>query len=376
MTTTYDAIVLGLGGFGSAALNHLARRGLNVLGIDRFGIAHDRGSSHGETRIIRKAYFEHPDYVPLLKRAYELWRELEASTGQSLYHECGLFFAGPPEGEVIAGTLAAARLHDVRVDEVTLPEAQVRFSLFNFADSDAVVFEPEAGFLHVEACVAAHVQAAVRAGAVLLTDEPVVTWSAESRGVRVVTAQQTCEAKKLVIAAGAWSGQVLRDLSLPLTVLRKQLFWHEVHSSAWSDATAFFFERPAGCFYGFPSLDGRTVKLAEHTGGQTVTDPLLLDPACHPDDSDPVSEFVRRTMRDVSAQPSRHATCMYTMTPDAHFIVDRHPQHEHVILAAGFSGHGFKFTTVIGEALADLATEGSPLLPIGFLALDRAALVP
>ncbi len=374
MNASYDAIVIGLGGFGSSTLSHLAKRGLNVLGIDRFGIAHDRGSSHGETRIIRKAYFEHPDYVPLLMRAYELWAELEQETGQSLYDECGLFFAGPSQGEVVGGTLESARLFGVRVDELSLTEARERFSLFEFADSDTVVFEPEAGFLHVEACVAAHVDLAVRSGARVVTDEPVRSWSAEGQGVRVVTDQQSYSASRLVIAAGAWSSQILRELSLPLTVMRKLLFWHDVDSPAWSETTAFFFERPEGCFYGFPSLDGSTVKLAEHSGGEAITDPLSLDRDCHKADREPVSHFVRQTMRGMSPQPSRHAACMYIMTPDGHFVVDKHPQHAHIVFGAGFSGHGFKFTSVIGEAMADLVTEGETSRPIGFLGLDRPAL--
>ncbi|MCA9075372.1 MAG: N-methyl-L-tryptophan oxidase [Planctomycetaceae bacterium] len=374
MTNVYDAIVLGLGGFGSSTLCHLAQRELNVLGIDQFGIAHDRGSSHGETRIIRKAYFEHPDYVPLLLRAYELWSELESQTGQSLYEECGLFLAGPPEGEVISGARESANKYDVPVDDVSLDEARERFPLFNFEESDAVVFEPEAGYLRVESCVSALVNQAVAAGASVVTDQPVVSWSADPGTVRVITDKETYQATRLVIAAGAWSGQVLNELSLPLTVLRKLLFWHGVSSPVWSEATAFFFERPQGCFYGFPSIVGQTVKLAEHTGGLTVEDPLALDRECYPFDSEPVSEFVRRTMKSVSPHAARHAVCMYTMTPDGHFIVDRHPKHENVILAAGFSGHGFKFTSVIGEVLADLACEGSTSLPIEFLRIDRPAL--
>lgn len=374
MTTVYDAIVLGLGGFGSSTLYHLAQRGLHVLGIDRFGIAHNRGSSHGETRIIRKAYFEHPDYVPLLLRAYELWAELESQAGQSLYEECGLFLAGSPQGEVIRGARESARLFDVTVDDVSLDQARQRFPLFQFDESDAVVFEPEAGYLRVESCVSAYVDQAVVAGARVVTNEPVVSWSTDDRTVRVKTDNETYEAAQLVIAAGAWSGQVLSELALPLTVLRKLLFWHEVRSPAWSGATAFFFERPHGCFYGFPSIDGQTIKLAEHTGGATVEDPLTLNRECEPTDREPVSDFVRRTMREVSSYATRHAACMYTMTPDGHFIADRHPQYENVYLAAGFSGHGFKFTSVIGDALSDFVCEGTTSLPIEFLRMDRPAL--
>ncbi len=376
MTATCDAIVLGLGGFGSAAMYHLARRGLNVLGIEQFGVAHDRGSSHGQTRIIRKAYFEHPDYVPLLIRAYELWRELEESAGRSLYAECGLILAGPPQGEVISGALESARAHGLRVEDIALAEARERFPLFSFADDDAVVFEPEAGFLHVEDCVTAHIEQAAQCGATVLTGETVESWSAAGDRVRVITDKQTYEAARLVIAAGAWSGPLFADLSLPLVVLRKLLFWHDVSAAQWADATTFFFERPSGYFYGFPSLDGRTVKLAEHSGGETVADPLTLDRDCHEADAAPVSRFVAETMQHVSPTRHRHAACMYTMTPDAHFIVDRHPEHPQVVIGAGFSGHGFKFTSVIGEALADLSIGGETSVPLGFLALDRPAMHP
>jgi sarcosine oxidase len=349
----------------------LARRGLRVLGIERFGVAHDRGSSHGETRIIRKAYFEHPDYVPLLHRAYELWRELENATGRSLYAETGLFLAGPPEGAIIRGALEAARLHGVRVDAVPRVEAAERFPLFTFAEEDFVVVEPEAGYLHVEDCVAAHVAQAIHAGATLVTGEAVQSWRAVGDGVEVVTDKQTYAGARLVLAAGAWSGPLLAELSLPLTVLRKVLFWHEVSSPAWRNATAYFFDRPAGYFYGFPSLEGRTIKLAEHTGGAPVADPLTVDRSCHDADRAPVSQFVAETLVGVSPVAVRHAVCMYTMSPDEHFIVDRHPQHPHVVYGAGFSGHGFKFTPVIGEALADLAIDGKTSLPIDFLSRDR-----
>lgn len=374
MAAIYDAIVLGLGGFGTAALNHLVRQGLKVLGIERFGLAHDRGSSHGETRIIRKAYFEHPDYVPLLVRAYELWRELEESTGRRLYTECGLILAGPSDGETITGALESARLHGVPVEAIPLEDARRRFPLFRFEESDAIVLEPQAGYLRVEDCVAAHIEQAIHRGASVLWNTPVRNWSVDGNTVRVVTDEQTYSAARLVVTGGAWSGSLLDSLSLPLTVLRKPLFWHVVHTLAWRDAPAYFFERSTGCFYGFPSLDGRELKLAEHTGGEVVADPLTVDRGCHEADVAPVAEFVSRTMNGVSSSPSRHAVCMYTMSPDRHFIVDRHPEFPQVVFGAGFSGHGFKFTPVLGAALAELAITGATSHPIRFLGLNRRGL--
>ena len=373
MSATYDVIVLGVGGFGSATLAQLAQRGLKVLGLDRFGIAHGRGSSHGETRIIRKAYFEHPDYVPLLQRSYELIRELEADTGASVYDECGLFLAGPNDGEAVSGARKSARLHGLTIEDISLADARGRFPLFHFSDSHQVVFEREAGFLHVEQCVLAQTQRALTAGAEIRI-ESVVGWESDGDRVRVRTTAGDYEARSLVVTAGAWTRDLLLELKLPLTVKRKLLYWHRTQSPQWGESSAFFFEQADGDFYGFPSRDGRTIKVCQHTGGDVVTDPTFVDRDLSLTDADAVTRFVRQSLSQVEPRPERHSVCLYTMTPDGHFIIDRHPQHANVIIAAGFSGHGFKFTPVIGQALADLATETQTSLPIDFLRLDRPAL--
>lgn len=382
MTHTCDTIVLGVGGFGSGVLFHLARRGVRVLGIERFGIAHDRGSSHGQTRIIRKAYFEHPDYVPLLRRAYELWRDLEQESGRKLLHPVGLFIAGEPECESVAGTLLAARLHSLPVEKLDARDARQRFPGYRFRDDFTVVFEPEAGYLEVESCVEAHIQAAVKHGAVLQTGEIVLGWESDGRRVTVVTDRGTYSAASLVITAGPWAGQMLNGATaLPdrinwgarLRVVRKPVFWFaadEVYDVDRGNST-FFFETPAGQFYGFPRIDGSTIKLAEHTGGDTVTDPLSVDRELHPADLTRVNDFVREFLPALNPQPVRHSVCMYTKTPDSHFCIDRHPEWGNVVIGAGFSGHGFKFTTVLGEALADLALTGTTSLPVGFLSSKR-----
>jgi sarcosine oxidase len=379
MTATADVIVLGVGGFGSAAMLHLARRGLRVLGLEQFGVPHDRGSSHGDSRIIRKAYFEHPDYVPLLQRAYVLWRELEQQQHTSLYHECGLFLCGPPDGEVILGAHQSAAAHGLRLDDVPLDDARRRFGQFRFRDEDAVVFEHEAGYLRVEDAVAAHHRAAIAAGAECRI-ETVTGWQSDGKIARVRTTEKEYEAAALVVAAGAWSAPLLSELGLPLQVLRKVQLWYRSPAEQWNGAPAFFFEQRQGCFYGIPAVAGGTseedfaVKLAEHTGGAEVADSTNLDRTLHNSDTEPVDAFIARTLQAQMSGPVRHAVCMYTMTPDGHFIVDRHPQHANVSIAAGFSGHGFKFTPVVGEALADLVVEGITSLPIGFLRLDRAVL--
>ena len=387
MAELIDVIVLGVGGFGSGALYHLARRGLRVVGIDRFGAAHDRGSSHGETRIIRKAYFEHPDYVPLLLQAYELWADLEVESRRQLFWRCGLMLAGPASGEAIPGARLSARQHGLTIEDLSPAAAQRRWSGFRVPSDFDVVFEPDAGFLRVEDCVRTHLDRAVAHGAVLHLDNPIIEWSSTGREVRVRTARQEFVAASLIITAGAWATSVLSDLKLPLQVLRKPIFWHESTAREYDLASGmptFYFEipfveqasRPAvthRAFYGFPSLDSQVLKVAEHTGGAVVDDPLAVDRSCHDTDILPIANFLKACLPGVRPLPTRHSVCMYTITPDRHFIVDRHPDFANVVVGCGFSGHGFKFTTVLGEALADLATDGTTNLPIGFLSLGRLA---
>ncbi|WP_437227869.1 N-methyl-L-tryptophan oxidase [Planctomicrobium sp. SH661] len=374
MPISFDCIVVGLGGFGSSALAHLATRGVRVLGIDRFPPAHRFGSSHGRTRIIRKAYFEHPDYVPLLQRAYELWRELEEDCGQPLYSECGLILSGPPDGETIVGARHAAQLHGLQLDSLTRSKAADRFPAFRFPEDHDVAFEPQAGYLRVEDCVLAHLDQAARHGAGTLFGETIRSWSVKNDSVQLTVGDDVIEAGKLIVTAGAWAGGMLAEVLPPLRVLRKVQLWCSVDPE-WSDRLsqnpAFYFELPEGAFYGFPSQDGRTLKLAEHTGGEQITDPLQIDLTCRQSDRTPIEEFVKSHLRGVQPRIVDHAACMYTMSPDGHFIIDHHPDHANVILAAGFSGHGFKFTSVIGEALADLAMDRPPVLPMEFLSLSR-----
>jgi len=376
MRRTADVVVLGVGGFGSACLAHLARRGISVLGVDQFLPGHDRGSSHGETRIIRQAYYEHMDYVPLVLRAYEQWREFEAESGQSLMKICGLALAGLADGEAIQGSRLAAKLHGAEIQDLPPSDAADRLSGFRIPDGFEVVFEPPGGFLHVEESIRCQVDQAIRHGAQLAIGETVERWSSSGDAVTVQTNRGTIEAASLVIAAGAWASSLLSNIDrVPeIQVLRKVLLWNPVRTQSYSienGGGGFLFELPHGTFYGFPSLDGKTLKLAEHSGGTPVSDPRKLDRSLTDADVSPVAEFIRQVMPDLDPQPARHSVCMYSMSPDGHFIVDRHPEFSNVVFGAGFSGHGFKFAPVIGEALADLALEGATDLPIDFLGLNR-----
>jgi sarcosine oxidase len=369
----YDCIVIGTGGVGSAALYHLAARGVRTLGIDRFPPGHDRGSSHGDTRIIRLAYFEHPNYVPLLRRAYQLWAELADRCGQQLYHETGLLQLSYSAGEVVPGVLRSAREHQLAVEELTANEVEHRFRGFRVPASTTAVFERCAGYLKVEACVLAYVQEAAKRGAEVCSGEAVLGWQADGSGVIVTTDKEHYAAARLIITPGAWAADLLGDLGVCFAVRRKSLFWYEaspIYSVA-QGCPIFLYETPTGVFYGYPQIDHFGLKVAEHSGGQVVTDPSTVNREIDLQDKQRVEDFLDGHLPAVSRTLQRHVVCLYTMSPDGHFIVDRHPRSPQVAFVAGLSGHGFKFACVLGEILAELTLDGRTNAPIEFLACNR-----
>jgi monomeric sarcosine oxidase len=347
------------------------------LGIDRFAPPHDRGSSHGQTRLIRQAYFEHPNYVPLVQRAFELWHELEILAGETLYNPVGLLQIGPAEGEVIRGVRESASRHHLEIENLSASEASARFPGFVVPKSYEAIFERRAGYLLVEQCVAAHVAQAMRLGAELHTDETIRSWRADGSSVTVETDRSRYTAACMIVAAGPWAGQLLGEMRIPFEVRRKPLFWFRTRGDAYRadrGCPGFLYDLPEGCFYGVPQLDALGIKVAEHTGGSVVADPLSVNRGVDPVEEARVAGFVRRFLSQATTERADHVVCMYTMTPDAHFVVDRHPAHRQVLFAAGLSGHGFKFTGVLGEALTQLALDGSTSLPIAFLSAGRPAL--
>ncbi len=373
---TYDAIVVGLGGVGSAAAFHLASRGVRVLGLERFTAAHDCGSSHGHTRVIRKAYYEHTDYVPLLREAYRLWHDLEQRSGKKLFHETGLLQVGPAGGEVISGVLQSAETHRLAVEKLAADEVIRRFPGFKVPEQSVGVFESAAGYLRVEDCVRTHLEQAEAAGAELRFDAPVSHWRKEQNAVTVTCRDETISTGALVIATGAWSVPLLANEGVQLNVLRKHLHWFVNNAAAYQQqhgCPVFLYELPGGIYYGFPQIDDYGVKLAEHSGGEMVAEPSRLSREIDCDERARVSNFRGACLPGVSSQSSHHAVCMYTMSADGHFIVDQLPEHPQVTLAAGLSGHGFKFTCGLGKALADIALDGRSDLPVEFLRLGRFA---
>ncbi|HLI50404.1 MAG TPA: N-methyl-L-tryptophan oxidase, partial [Thermomicrobiaceae bacterium] len=367
MTTTasrYDTIVVGLGGMGSATLYHLSRRGERVLGLEQFDIPHSMGSSHGVTRIIRLAYFEDPSYVPLLRRAYELWRELESSFGEQLLHITGSIDAGLPDGTVIQGALRACAEHDLPHEVLSAQELAKRFPGYHLPDTMQAVFQPDGGFLMSERCIVAHVMGALAAGATVRGREPVNDWEVDAAQdvVRVRTSRDVYEARRLVITAGAWAGKLVPELEELAVPERQVLAWLQPNRP--DEFTperfpVFNLEAPEGHLYGFPvySIPGFKVGLYHHLN--EVIDPDTFDRSDFNQRDEEILRSITASYFPEAVGPTLSLKCcMFTNSPDEHFIIDRHPLHEQVILAAGFSGHGYKFCSVAGEILADLAQEG------------------
>jgi sarcosine oxidase len=369
----YDAIVLGLGGMGSAAAYHLARRGARVLGLEQFGIAHDQGSSHGKTRVIRQAYYEGPDYVPLLLRAYDLWHALEREAGASLLTTTGALYVGAREVAHIAGAELSARTHHIPYEMLTPEEIRARYPVLRPREGTVGLYEFKAGILVPEQCVAAHADLARRSGADLRTDESVVSWSAGGDGVAVRTSRGAYEGGRLVVAAGPWTTQVLRDLALPIRVERVVLYWFEPLARRDELARLPIYGWDVGEVhaYGFPYLEEQGVKVAFHQVFQEVTTPQTIRRTVGEDEKTRMRDFLADFVPDAAGPITAAKTCMYSNTPDSHFIIDRHPAFDRVVFAAGFSGHGFKFCPVVGEVLADLALRGETDLPIKMFGLAR-----
>lgn len=369
----YDVIVLGVGGMGSSAAFELARRGRRVLALEQLVPGHDRGSSHGQTRVIRKAYYEHPDYVPLLRRAYERWYDLEQRRGRRLLTECGVLSVGPPDGEVVEGVRRAAAEHRLPIEDLTADEMRRRFPALRPDDGWEGVLEREAGFLDVEECVRAYADEAQTLGAEVRTGEPAVAWEASGDSVRVRTASGTCSAARLVVTAGAWASRMLAELGLPLRVLRKTLHWFGTEDDRLFRRDAFpiyMLETSRGFYYGFPVIDPAGHKVARHDGGE-LTDPATVNREATEADAADCRDFLRRHLPQAAGPLRRGKVCLYTVTPDHHFVIDVHPRYPQVAIACGFSGHGFKFASVVGEVLADLAEKGRTELPIGRFAVSR-----
>jgi len=373
---TFDVVIAGGGGMGTAAACHLATRGQRVLVLERFGLGHDRGSSHGLTRIIRLAYFEHPSYVPLLGRAFALWRALEERSGERLLHVTGGLDVGAPGSVVFEGSRRSCVEHDLRHEILDGADLRRRFPAWRVADATAAVFQPDAGFLLPERCILAHASAAGAAGAVFREHEPVVDWRAQPGRVEVRTPRGTYEAGQLVLSAGAWMASLVPDLAGQMRPERQVLGWFGIASPelfAPSRFPVFVHDAPEGVFYGFPEFEVAGFKIGRYHHRREAVDPDTIDRVCHPEDEAALRVAVERYFPGANGPLLRSAVCMFTNTPDEHFIIDRHPDAEQVLVVSPCSGHGFKFCSVVGEIVADLVTRGATSHDIGAFRLGRFA---
>jgi len=369
---TYDILVLGLGGMGSAIAYELAKRGVSVCGVEQYSARHNKGGTHGESRIIRKAYPEKPDYVPLLNRSYELWDELEQHWPEELRNECGFLVAAPGDSPYLQDLDNAYQQHPTQHEQWNASEVRQHFPQFSLPESYRAYFDPFGGFLHVGRCLMAHQKLAERHGADLSFDEAVQSWESSENGITLKTNKQIVQAKKLIIASGAWMKPELAKYDIQLKIWRRVIFWYgEQLQFAPERFPSFVIEHQSTGFYGLPAVSDKGVKIGEHNIPFEIEKPEDADQPL----TDHEEEVINRCVADIFPMlGSRHQfvkTCLYAVTPDHHFILDQHPEHENVLLAGGFSGHGYKFATVVGEVMTDLALEGKSNLPIDFLSLGR-----
>ena len=371
---TVDVAVIGLGATGSAALLHLAGRGLRVVGIEQFAPGHDRGSSHGETRIIRLGYFEHPSYVPLVRAAIPLWRALERESGKALLHVTGILEMGAPDSTLVAGTLRSAQTHGLPHEVLDAAGVMRRFPAFRLPPHFAGVIHPDGGILAAEPAVEAQVVLARAAGAEVRTNETVRAVEPTSGGVRVVTDRGSIAAGQAVVAAGSWVKQLLPGLPVPMRVTRQVVGWFAPSDPAMfarDRCPVFMLENQDGIFYGFPLGPQPGVKFAKHHHADAAIDPAHAAMPMEAADEAMLRPALAAHVPAANGALLAAQTCRYTMTPDGDFILDRLPGAPAVIVASPCSGHGFKFAPVIGEILADLATQGTTRHDISRFRLAR-----
>ncbi len=358
----YDVIVIGVGGMGSATVYQLAKRGARVLGLERFDIPHDQGSSHGVNRIIRLAYYEDPAYVPPLKRAYELWRELEWETGEQILYITGSIDAGPEQDEVFQGSYRSCLEHNIPHEVLDHNDLAERFPGYRLPAGHYALFQAEGGFLLSERCIVDHVLVAQAHGAEVRARERVLDWQATNDGVTVRTERGSYQAGSLVITAGPWASSLIPGLGDKAQAERQVLGWFQPHRPeifAPERFPVFNLKVDEGRYYGFPvyGIPGFKIGLYHHL--EEVVDPDRIDRSVHAADEAVLRECVERYFPEANGPTMTLKTCMFTNSPDEHFIIGTHPDHPQVSFAAGFSGHGFKFCSVVGEMMADLAVNGA-----------------
>lgn len=380
-TNHYDAIVIGVGSMGAPTCYYLSQKGHRVLGLEQFDISHDQGSHAGQSRIIRMAYAEHPDYVPLLQRAYANWHQLEKVTKANVFENCGLAYFGRPNDAFMLGVKKSSELYDVPVAKSSPDKAKALFPAFKVPTDFEVIYEPNAGFITPERAILLYTQLAMENGAAIKTGIKVNQWRQEGGKITVQTDDGNYTCDKLVITAGAWATKVIPNLKPQLKVTKQMLAW--VSPKNWDmfelgKFPCWILEDPErGSYYGFPILPVEKfggplgLKLAHHFPGE-VSDPNKVNRNVTQGTEEDIRYVLDKYMPGANATILSLKSCLYTNSVDENFIVDHLPgTNKQVTVACGFSGHGFKFSSAMGEVLADMAMKGKTDLPIGFLSLNR-----
>lgn len=377
----FDVIVLGVGSMGSSTCYHLAKRGFKVLGLEQFNLPHDKGSHSGQSRIIRKAYFEHPNYVPLLEKAYKNWDILQNESGHKIYHKTGLLYFGKSNSGLLNSVQSSSELYGIPLKKLKNTEISSEYKQFNIPDNFKGLFEPDAGFLTPERAILTHVELALKKGAYIHLNEKVIDWSQKDGIIEVKTEKEKYFSKKIIITTGAWSKEIVPNLKPRIVTTQQLISW--VIPKKWDDFTLGEFpcwtiedEETKGLYYGFPILESGQfgapigLKIAHHYPGKEVN-PNKAERDIDKNDEEILTTFLKKFIPNGYSKNHVMKTCLYSNSPDSDFIIDFLDVNKNIIVGSGFSGHGFKFSSVIGEILSDLAINGNTLLPIDFLRLDR-----
>lgn len=370
--TQYDVAVIGLGAMGSAALAHLAARGLKVIGFERQFPAHSLSSSHGDSRIIRLGYFEDPAYVPLLLRAYENWAALEKRLGEEILTMTGVLQIGKPESDLIRGTLASCQMHDLPHEVLTPDAVTARFPAFQIDPDEVAALDPQGGYLRPEKAVLGHLKLAAEDGAVMHFGETIRTMESEADGLNLTSDQGIYRAKRIIVATGVWISELVPQMKSIAQPLRQVVAWYQSNQPALADPQRMpcFIrdEGEEGSFFGFPAIGPQGVKIGRHLHLNQSLEPDRPNAPIDEQDEELLNRFAAKRLPDVASLMRNATTCRYTILPGERFLIDLHPENQNIVLCSACSGHGFKFASVIGEALADLATQGKTQLPIDIFA--------
>lgn len=380
MIKSYDVIIIGAGSMGMSAGYFLAKKGIRTLLLDSFDPPHSNGSHHGDTRIIRHAYGEGKQYVPLVLRAQQLWMELQSEANRTLFTHTGVIGIGSSASSFINNVIQSAKEFDLPLEILTSDEIMNRWTGIRLPEGHIGCFEPSSGVLWSEECIKAYRELAIAYGAAICPNTKVTEINAgASNHIKVATEESCYYADKIIITAGAWSSNLVSSvgLKLPLTPLRKTVSWFQADNTLFDSTIfpAFMFHLTDALYYGFPSFRGGGIKVGRHDRGRVIEpDSPIEEYGFYAEDEMDARQFLNSYMPKASGRLVQGKVCMYTMTPDEHFIIDRHPEYGNVFIAAGFSGHGFKFSSAVGEALSQMVSMGYTEHDITPFSMSRQAL--